>query len=1090
MNFRRLLFTALVCLWASACGKVAPGGGKLNDACLRSTDCMDPFICSNGHCQLDSFSRVCVAGQLRCNGDDVEMCTDTGDAYEMKEHCDRGCVGGACRPAVCTAGAQRCSGNTVEECLPSGVAWAVRQVCPTSCEVNVNDETKAACGEPICAPFETKCSENNPGVLQTCNSNGTAYTDTACSNDPAAHPAACLQGRCLPVVCTVTRNSMNQITGRAQRCRGVVAEQCNDSGTAWEAREICENACAFNEMSGQATCPAQICAPFSTRCNADRVTLETCNSSGTAYTNTTCAGTNGGEARCANGGCAPKVCSVVRDGAGTVTGRDEQCVGNVRQQCNDTETAFENLEYCQYGCSENGQLTQCAAPACQVGEERCDGLALQMCAPDQSGFAFVQYCASGCEQSGTSADCKAPTCAPLARRCGTNAQNMAQVEVCRADGTQYDAVETCPQSCVGGVCVVTDSQCTPGDLRCQGPETQLCVKLANGATEWRFNERCFGTCSSGVCSSNAACGCSGGASATSTCGPTGATRSPLVVKAMLPSGTTVPCADATSTSRVLLYTDVITSSSGVVVPDGTMVTFANDYPAGTPDSLIVSADADAAVPGIQRPTQNGRATALLQAPTCAAARTVTVTASAGGNCGGTTTVAFAPASGTTRNVYVAEDFTSDRFNDRAFTTAQWDVTNGAAVATPSYSLGTGADNDLDISGSTFDLQTNGYATAWNVTALTAFDATVDSSTPITLVPGDEVLVITLWGPSGSTGPGNYEFKKVASAGGSRITFTESVRNSYGNGTNADISGHRVVVQRVPQFRNLTVRSGATLTSKAPDTAGCSSSCLLQGGTGVMAFRVKDMLSVRGSISMDGAGLPPNLSSYPSISSTASLNRLLLGRSGTGTGGGVIFIAAGTVSFAVDPSVQPPNYATAGLISANASTADAGGGTIWLSGGSFQFGPSTRVMASVGSSNRVRLDYGSLDNTFDGVQVAGSQFVGQSGAVVAQSRSVYQEPTGTAKLVTTVRFLGAVGGSGTSAVSIPGTSSLFPGLAVFASGDDGLTWGNISTGTLNLDSNGTPELAQVGRSFKHKATLSTVSDSPLRVRGVAYAVSLQ
>ena len=126
--------------------------------------------------------------------------------------------------------------------------------------------------------------------------------------------------------------------------------------------------------------------------------------------------------------------------------------------------------------------------------------------------------------------------------------------------------------------------------------------------------------------------------------------------------------------------------------------------------------------------------------------------------------------------------------------------------------------DLAVDATVFDLQTSGYATAWNVTSLTNMDATVDASAAITLIPGDEVLLTTMWGPAGSSGPGNYEFKRVASVSSNTVFFTESVRNIYGNGTNADLTGHRVILQRVPQFANVTVHAGAGAYECGEETA--------------------------------------------------------------------------------------------------------------------------------------------------------------------------------------------------------------------------------------------------------------------------------
>jgi hypothetical protein len=446
---------------------------------------------------------------------------------------------------------------------------------------------------------------------------------------------------------------------------------------------------------------------------------------------------------------------------------------------------------------------------------------------------------------------------------------------------------------------------------------------------------------------------------------------------------------------------------------------------------------------------------------------------------------------TTRTVFVAEDFSSSRFNDRSVTTAQWDTTNGAALGNPDFNLGSGTDLDLTVSSGTFDLQGSGYSTAWNVTGLTSQSAFLDTSVPLTLVAGDEVLLIT-WGPAGSAGPGNYEFKHVASVTGNGVTFDATVQNTFGNKTNADLTGHRVVLQRVPQFNNVTVAQNATLTSSAPTKGSCTSSCFPTGGSGVLAFRARGTVQIHGDLSMNGRGQPPGLSSYPNLTATNSLNRLLLGNPGTGSGGGVIFFTGRTVSFATDPTAATLDFSNAAssTIHAAAATSDAGAGVVWVEGGTLQFGGFTRLVASSGASGQTRLDFGALDNTTNPMTASGTTFVGQAGAFVVQTLPDYVEPSvGSMSLdIHGAQLLGALGGPGLTMFGAAGPAQVLPGVNVYVSADNGASWGDVDSGNIAFDTSMMAGMAQFGRSFKFKATLATPTDLPLALRGVAFMVS--
>jgi len=152
-------------------------------------------------------------------------------------------------------------------------------------------------------------------------------------------------------------------------------------------------------------------------------------------------------------------------------------------------------------------------------------------------------------------------------------------------------------------------------------------------------------------------------------------------------------------------------------------------------------------------------------------------------------------------------------------------------------VGTGADGILVVSGTNAvdsvktKLAANGAPgqTVINVASETGFGA------------GDEILVICLQGP----GSGTYEFGRVASAAAGVLTLNTALQNSFNVA-----GGARVMVQRVPNFLDVTVRSNGVLTASA---WGGGAASWTPGG--VVAFRVKRTLTIEvgGRVTADALG---------------------------------------------------------------------------------------------------------------------------------------------------------------------------------------------------------------------------------------------
>jgi hypothetical protein len=152
-------------------------------------------------------------------------------------------------------------------------------------------------------------------------------------------------------------------------------------------------------------------------------------------------------------------------------------------------------------------------------------------------------------------------------------------------------------------------------------------------------------------------------------------------------------------------------------------------------------------------------------------------------------------------------------------------------------LGTGADGAVSINSSqninTAILGSNRSGSADGILTTVGANPTGTSITVASttgFAAGDEILLINMRGASGdSADVGNYEFLKVASVpNGTTLNLTTAVQKSYDGTT---FSNQRIVVQRVPQWTNVTIQSGGIL--RANDWAGSSGGIIVFRATGTV-----------------------------------------------------------------------------------------------------------------------------------------------------------------------------------------------------------------------------------------------------------------
>jgi len=154
-------------------------------------------------------------------------------------------------------------------------------------------------------------------------------------------------------------------------------------------------------------------------------------------------------------------------------------------------------------------------------------------------------------------------------------------------------------------------------------------------------------------------------------------------------------------------------------------------------------------------------------------------------------------------------------------------------------FGDGSDGSLTVTSSNIIVNNYTYMTTTSVTAgSTNFNVNGVSEFSV----GDEILIIQSQDGAGGTA-GTYEFQIIDSIGGSTITVEEPLVNAYQSGIFNTTTAKSTQIVRVPQYLDLTVNSGASIT--APEWNGFTG--------GIVVLRVKGALSVTGSIDVTGKG---------------------------------------------------------------------------------------------------------------------------------------------------------------------------------------------------------------------------------------------
>jgi len=254
--------------------------------------------------------------------------------------------------------------------------------------------------------------------------------------------------------------------------------------------------------------------------------------------------------------------------------------------------------------------------------------------------------------------------------------------------------------------------------------------------------------------------------------------------------------------------------------------------------------------------------------------------------------------------------------------------------------GTGNDGSITISGSknlNTDILADGRSYAdgvvYRINAISS-DTVTTVATPLGLVQNDEVLLINLKGTSDSNydNAGNYEFFIIDDIVGNTITFKTSKTKLYGdNGGDSNVDNHHVVIQRVPNYQEVTIQNSSELSCSA---------WTLSNPAGILALRVKGTLLNDGIISVLGKGFatPTDGGDYGHQGQSIGQNSAVTNSRSVGGGGGgrVAYYSCSGSSYAtlgVNNAGSTPGivYGDEALVKLFLGSAGAGAGS-WGNGG--------------------------------------------------------------------------------------------------------------------------------------------------------------
>ena len=321
----------------------------------------------------------------------------------------------------------------------------------------------------------------------------------------------------------------------------------------------------------------------------------------------------------------------------------------------------------------------------------------------------------------------------------------------------------------------------------------------------------------------------------------------------------------------------------------------------------------------------------------------------------------------------------------------------------SGALGTGADGSITVT-TTKTIDTDIIAAGRAQADAVNFRVTTDiatgsatittATTPTGLAVGDEIIIINLRDPNNagtsyySSGDwtnaplGKYETHYITGISGSVLTLDSATSSNW---YPASSGGYDVVVQRIPQYTNVTINSGGTLTTSAFSTSTHKGGILFFRATGDV------IVNTGGSISAAGKGYAGSTTTvansiggttYNGIGGSGGTQASPAGVSGQGGGGGGAYVSGSGASGITGGggggggNTTYSNFNEGGGGGGAYGSVGAGGGAVPSGGGSGSNGSGTTGGAG-GNANTTSSGSGGGGGTY-GAANLNSLFLGSGG----------------------------------------------------------------------------------------------------------------
>lgn len=386
----------------------------VDGAWARTEPCPADQVCDSdtpGACR--ALSAVCVgnAGKNVCDREIMQLCNDAGEAQMAmpcmsERHCALGAPAGKC--AVCLPGEHRCEGAELQVCAKDGLSFEQVEACGSAALCNAG---AGSCGMGCAAGAKTCVGDE----LRVCNADRTAFTRAE---------------TCSPGLCDATGQQCDTCVPQTSSCEGNAVRTCREDGQGFSTRAcaaptgICRGNGTCVECASNADCPtpsnpcvAAVCDVASGKCGTNPRPAGTACSAGTCDGEGGCGECRSGDTKeCGSdtGECVAGVqtCTGGRWGACTgstssrpevCNGRDDDCDGNIDDaaSCSGMGVRTRCVRGSCVQCETSAQCGAgqgCNAGVCEnlCGNRRTDSSEGERCDPTDPGSSTLT-CTNDCQ---------------------------------------------------------------------------------------------------------------------------------------------------------------------------------------------------------------------------------------------------------------------------------------------------------------------------------------------------------------------------------------------------------------------------------------------------------------------------------------------------------------------------------------------------------------------------------------------------------------------------------------------------------------------------------------------------------------------